>query len=163
MQGNRWPLGGKWGAFSTQFVRRSREGNRLLEFRIPVANAFTGPLPRPMHGARALPSVSCVACWNEQRALGFCRGPFVFRGSQGPGKGRIETLFTIHARPSAKQKEAVDCGGAPGGACAVRTFQRFRARAAAAMLRVHPVDLPAVPTRLDWRHLKTYRGDLPAW
>ena len=84
MQGNRWPLGGKWGAFSTQFVRRSREGNRLLEFRIPVANAFTGPLPRPMHGARALPSVSCVACWNEQRALGFCRGPFVFRGSQGP-------------------------------------------------------------------------------
>jgi hypothetical protein len=32
----------------------------------------------------------------------------VFRGSQGPGKGRIETLFTIHARPSAKQKEAVD-------------------------------------------------------
>jgi hypothetical protein len=62
---------------------------------------------------RALPSVSCVAYWNEQRALGFCRGPFVFRGSQEPGKGRIETLFILHAQPSAKQKEAVDRGGAP--------------------------------------------------
>jgi hypothetical protein len=58
--------------------------------------------------------------------------------SQGPGKGRIEALFTIHARPSAKQKNAVDRGGAPGGACAVSTFQRLRARAAAAMQRVTP-------------------------
>jgi hypothetical protein len=139
MQGNRWLFVGENGArLSTQFAWHGREGNRWLEFRIPCANAFTGPLPWPTHGARALPSVSCVAYWNEQRALGFCRGPFVFRGSQGPGKGRIEALFTIHARPSAKQKNAVDRGGAPGGACAVSTFQRLRARAAAAMQRVTP-------------------------
>jgi hypothetical protein len=67
-----------------------------------------------MHGVCALPRVTCVADWNEQRALGVCRGPFVFRGCQEPGKGgRNETLFTVHARPSAKQKEAVDRGGAP--------------------------------------------------
>jgi hypothetical protein len=131
-------VGGKWGAFSTQFARRSREGNRWLEFRIPCANAFTGPLPWPVHGARALPSVSCVACWNEQRALGFAEGPLCSGVARGQGRAELRRFSPFTHDPPRSKKEAVDRGGAPGGACAVRTFQRLRARVAAAMQRVTP-------------------------
>jgi hypothetical protein len=56
---------------------------------------------------------------------GSAEGPLCF-GAPGAREGRPnETLFTVRARNSAKQTEAVDRGAAPGGACAVPTFQRI--------------------------------------
>ena len=99
---------GKWGAFSTQFAWHGREGNRWQEFRIPCANAFTGPLPWPVHGARALPSVSCVACWNEQRALGFAEGPLCFGVARGQGRAESRRFspFT-HDPPRSKRMRSI--------------------------------------------------------
>ena len=109
IQGNRWLLLGKTGArLATQFARRSREVNSLADIQKPCANAFTGPLPWPMHGERALPSVSCVAYWNEQRALGFAEGPLCFGVARGQGRAESRRFspFT-HDPPRSKRRRSI--------------------------------------------------------
>jgi hypothetical protein len=109
VQGNRWLFVGKMGRVYLRNLHGAVErGIGWLTFRNPCANVFTGPLRWPMQGACALPSVSCVAYWNEQRALGFAEGPLCFGGSQGPGKAELRRFSSFtHGPPRSKRRRSI--------------------------------------------------------